>query len=173
MNKQELRERVLDIFQGCDGGFYCITIETDDFHDDIEYQLDEEALYKALGFDWEKLEEMKKLLSELDEAYKQLMRSERWLTRTTMGKKREKPKSEGTEEYDEYLEDKSKYDKIDKEYETLMEALGDEADKYRRYEDIDWTWWEETPAFQKLVDSFVEELENIIIDYNLENYTLS
>ncbi|MCW6660012.1 hypothetical protein NHG25_05905 [Aerococcaceae bacterium NML191292] len=164
MNKKELRDKVLDIFEGCDGGFYCVTIETDDFSDDIKYQLDDEALYKALGFDWEKLSEMKKLLSELDESYKQFSRSKRLLMSYDYGHK-----SWAKEDYEQA---KEVYEQIEKEYEDFMETLGDEAERYEKYEDIDWSNWEFTPAFQELVDYFVEELQELIKDYKLKNYRI-
>ncbi|MCW6681879.1 hypothetical protein NHG29_03220 [Aerococcaceae bacterium NML160702] len=164
MNKQELRERVLDIFQGCDGGFYRVTIETDDFSDEIEYQLDEEALYTALGFDWEKLGEMKDLLNKLEEVGEDFSRSERLLASYDYGKK---PWAK-----EDYEQAKEVYEQIEKEYEDFIAALGDEADKYKKYADIDWVWWEETPSFEKMLDYFVEDLEEIIKNNELKNYRI-
>ncbi|MCW6681874.1 hydrogenase iron-sulfur subunit [Aerococcaceae bacterium NML160702] len=173
MKKQELRDKVEELLHNSDGPWYYIDIEgeyidaygdKEIFEDRIGWDLTEEGMYQALGFDFDKLSEMKKLLSELDEAYKQFLRSKHLLESYDYGKKRW-AKSD-------YEQAKIEYEQIESEYDKFMESLGDEAERYEKYADIDWVAWEETPAFQNAVDDFVEELEKIIKNNELKNYRI-
>ena len=140
-NMENLKVKVKEILEACTGGYYVVNIEADDFEDQVVCELDNEALYTALGFDWE-------ILSEVIEAEKEISRL-----------------------YDGYNTDE--YKEALKKYDEVIEKAGDAKEKYETYDDIDWVEWEDTPAFEEMVNSFVDDLKKIIEENELTNYTLS
>ena len=141
---ENMKAKVRGILEACTGGYYVVNIEADDFEDEVVCELDNEALYTALGFDWEVLSEIIEIERKSDKF-----------------------------DYPIREWDQEEHDSLWSRYDEIMDGLGDEAERYKKYDDIDWVEWEDTPAFEEMVDGFVDDLKQIIEENELTNYTLS